>query len=161
MERDSDTRGRGMPRPRAHADFGAPEILGFRDNGVPEGQIVPDDIPEVGQREIQVPEPGILVPGVLRRHGGQEREEDRGIHPKSAEGGPDGRPADDRLRRRSVQRIASVRCRRWSVPRPRSAAAGDRGLKCPKLKNHRFDRWIVIFGIQNPTKPALMTFSRM
>ena len=44
----------------------------------------------------------ILVPGLLRGHGGQKREEDRGAHPKSAQGGPRGRPADDRLRGGSV-----------------------------------------------------------
>ena len=63
MEGDHDTRGRGLPRPRAHADFDPAQILGFRDNGIPQGQIVPDDLPEVGERETQVPEPRILVPG--------------------------------------------------------------------------------------------------
>lgn len=73
MEGDHDTRGRGLPRPRAHADFDPAQILGFRDNGIPQGQIVPDDLPEVGEREIQVPEPRILVPWVLRRHGWEKR----------------------------------------------------------------------------------------
>ena len=102
MEGNRHPRGGGVPRPRAHADFGAAQILGLRDHGVPQGKIVFDDIPEVGQREVQVPEPRILVPGLLRGHGGQKREEDRGAHPKSAQGGPRGRPADDRLRGGSV-----------------------------------------------------------
>ena len=97
MEGDNHPRGGGVPRPRAHADFGAAQILGFRDNGVPEGEIVFDDLPEVGQREVQVPEPRILVQGLLRGHGRQEREEDRGVHPKSAQGRSGGRSADDRL----------------------------------------------------------------
>lgn len=73
-----------MPRPRAHADFGAPEILCFGDSRVSEGQIVADDLPEMGQREIQIPKQGILVQGLLRGHRGQEHGEDSRIHPKSA-----------------------------------------------------------------------------
>lgn len=69
MEGDRDPRGRGLPGPRAHADFDPAQILGFRDHGIPQGQIVFDDLPKVGEREIQIPEPRILVPGVLRRHG--------------------------------------------------------------------------------------------
>ena len=118
MEGDHDTRGRGLPRPRAHADFDPAQILGFRDNGIPQGQIVPDDLPEVGERETQVPEPRILVPGVLRRHGWEKREEDRGTHPKSAQGRSGCRAAFDRLRRGPFQRVASNRCGRRPVPRP-------------------------------------------
>ena len=78
--------------------------------------IVFDDLPEVGQCEVQVTEPRILARGLLRGHGRQEREEDRGVHPKSAQGRSGGRSADDPLRRRPVQRVASDRCGRWSVP---------------------------------------------
>ena len=63
MEGGRHPRGRGLPRPRAHADFDPAQILGFRDNGIPQGQIVFDDLPKVGEREIQIPEPRILVPG--------------------------------------------------------------------------------------------------
>ena len=66
MEGDHNPRGRGLSRPRAHADFDSAQILGFRDNGISQGQVFPDDLPKVGKREIQIPEPGILVPGVLR-----------------------------------------------------------------------------------------------
>ena len=103
---------------RAHADFDPAQILGFRDNGIPQGQIVFDGLPKAGEREIQIPEPRILVPGVLRRHGWEKREEDRGIHSKSAQGRSGCRAAVDRLRRRPFQRVASNRCGRWSVPRP-------------------------------------------
>ena len=48
VEGNRHPRGRGLPRPRAHADFDPAQILGFRDNGMPQGQIVPDDLPEVG-----------------------------------------------------------------------------------------------------------------
>lgn len=48
VEGDSHTRGRGLPGPRAHAGFGTPEALGFRVRRVPEGKIVPDDLPEMG-----------------------------------------------------------------------------------------------------------------
>ena len=97
MEGDRHPRGRGLPRPRAHADFDPAQILGFRDNGVPQGQIVFDDLPKVGEREIQIPEPRILVPGVLRRHGWEKRQKDRGIHSKSAQGRSGCRAAFDRL----------------------------------------------------------------
>lgn len=50
-----------------------------------------------GEREIQIPEPRILVPGVLRRHGWEKREEDRGMHSKSAQGRSGCRAAVDRL----------------------------------------------------------------
>ena len=97
MEGDHHPRGGGVPGPRAHADFGAAQILGLRDPGLPEGEVLPDDLPEMGQREVQVPEPRILVQGVLRGHGRQEREEDRGVHPKSAQGRSGCRAAVDRL----------------------------------------------------------------
>ena len=71
-----------------------------------------------GERETQVPEPRILVPGVLRRHGWEKREEDRGTHPKSAQGRSGCSAAFDRLRRGPFQRVASNRCGRRSVPRP-------------------------------------------
>ena len=71
-----------------------------------------------GERETQVPEPRILVPGVLRRHGWEKHEEDRGIHSKSAQGRSSCRAAFDRLRRGPFQRVASNRCGRRPVPRP-------------------------------------------
>lgn len=66
MEGFNHPRGRSLSRPRAHADFDPSQILGFRDNGIPERQVVANDLPEVGQREVQVPEPRILVPRTLR-----------------------------------------------------------------------------------------------
>ena len=97
VEGNRHPRGRGLPRPRAHADFDPAQILGFRDHGIPQGEIVFDDLPKVGEREIQIPEPRILVPGVLRRHGWEKHEEDRGIHSKSAQGRSSCRAAFDRL----------------------------------------------------------------
>lgn len=66
MEGDNHPRGGSLSRPCAHADFGPSQILGFRDNGIPEGQVVANDIPEVVQRQVQVTEPRILVPWILR-----------------------------------------------------------------------------------------------
>ena len=115
VERDNHPRRGGVPRPRAHADFDTAQILCFGDSRIPQRQVLADDLPEMGQRQIQVPKQRILVQGVLRRHGRQKRRQDRRIHQEPAEGGPSRHPAVHRLRRQSVQRIASKSRERRSV----------------------------------------------
>ena len=111
MEGDNDPRSRGLPRPRAHAGVDPAEAVGFGICRLPQGEIVPDDLPEMGEHEVQIPKPRVLVPGVLRGHGGEEHGEDRRVHPTPARRRQVGRPADDRLRGGPVQRVALDRMR--------------------------------------------------
>jgi putative transposase len=96
-----------------------------------------------GEREVHIPEPRILVPRALRGHGRGERVQDRGAHPKSAEGGRGRRAAEHRLRGRPVHGSGTIR--QASVgpfPQPRHAAAGARGLKSPNMENHQLGWWV-------------------
>ena len=53
-------------------------------HGIFEGEEQPDDLRKIPRAEIQIQESGILVPGILRGHGGEECKEDRRVHPAPA-----------------------------------------------------------------------------
>ena len=54
-------------------------------------------ITEMGQRKVQVPEPRVLVPRILRRHRRKEHSQDSRVHPKSAQRRSGCRAAVDRI----------------------------------------------------------------
>ena len=80
-KRDQDHRSRGMSGPCPHADRDTAKDSVSSFMGYPERKKQPDALREVSGTEIQVPEPGILVPRVLRGHSREKCKEDTGVHP--------------------------------------------------------------------------------
>ena len=68
VERRGVDRGGNMPGPYPHAGEYPAQNERCGIHGVSERQEQPDDLPKVGQYEICVPQPRILVQGILRRH---------------------------------------------------------------------------------------------
>ena len=87
VEGGGDSRGRGMCGPHPHAIGDTAEVQCIECDGLSQGEEQPDDLREVGEHEIQVSEPGVLVPRVLCGHGREEHREDKGIYNEPAEGG--------------------------------------------------------------------------
>ena len=73
--------GRGsMPRPHTHSREGSAEDERFGVHGISQGKEQFDVLSEMGEYEICVPKPRILVPWILRRYGRQEYGKDKRIH---------------------------------------------------------------------------------
>ena len=66
MERSGDHRSRSMPRAYPYAIVDPAQDKCIRVYGVSERKEQPDDLPKMGQHEIQIQEPAILVQGLLR-----------------------------------------------------------------------------------------------
>ena len=94
LEGDQDHRSGGVPGPHPHADQDTAEDSGGEFHGVSEGEKQPDAVREVSGAEIQISEPGILMPWILRGHGREKCKEDTGIHPTSVRAGQSRRAAD-------------------------------------------------------------------
>ena len=84
MEESGDYRGRGVSGPYAYACGNPAQDKRIKLHGIFEGEEQPDDLRKIPRAEIQIQESGILVPGILRGHGGEECKEDRGVHPAPA-----------------------------------------------------------------------------
>ena len=95
LEKDKDSRSRGVPGPRAYAGRDTSEGGGVELHGVSKGEEQSDDLREVPGIAIQVQKPGILVSRVLRRYSGKECEEDRGVHSTSVGRGQSRRTTDN------------------------------------------------------------------
>ena len=80
VEKDKNSRGRSVPGPCAYALGDTAEILRFKFRGIPVREEQPNAVRTVSGAEVQIPEPGVLVPRVLCRHGREEHETDRGVH---------------------------------------------------------------------------------
>ena len=65
VEKDKNSRGRSVPGPCAYALGDTAEILRFKFRGIPEREEQPNAVRKVSGAEVQIPEPGVLVPRVL------------------------------------------------------------------------------------------------
>ena len=72
-----------MPRPYTPAGEHTAEIQRIGIHGISEGKKQSDDISEVGQHEICVPKPRILVQRLLCGHSGEEHGGDKELHIES------------------------------------------------------------------------------
>ena len=95
LERDQDYRSGGMRGPHPHADRDTAKDSSSKFYGVAERKKQPDAVREVPGAKIEIPEPGILVPWVLRRHGGQGCAKDTGVHQTSVGRGQSRGTTDD------------------------------------------------------------------
>ena len=95
LEEDKDSRSRSVPGPRTYAGRDTAEGSDIELHGIPKGKEQSDDLREVPRAAVQVPEPGILVLRILRRYGGKECKEDRGVHPSSIRRGQSRRTTDN------------------------------------------------------------------
>ena len=87
MERRGNHRRGGMSGPHTYAGKHTTKIQCIRIHGVLEREKQSDDIPEVGQHEICVPKPRILVQGILCGHSGEEHSGDKELHIESNQEG--------------------------------------------------------------------------
>ena len=87
MERCGVDRGRDMSRPYPHVGEYPAQNERCGVHGVPEREEQSDDLPKMGEHEICIPQPRILVQGILRRHGGEEYRCDQRVHRKPTETG--------------------------------------------------------------------------
>ena len=85
VERSRDHRMRDLSGPCAYTGGNTAEDQRIRIHGISERQEQHDDIPKIREHEICIPEPLILVQGILCRHGRQEHESDQGIHSEPVE----------------------------------------------------------------------------
>ena len=69
-----------MPRSYPYAGGDPAEDKRVWVYGIFEGKEQPDDLPKMGQYEIQIPEPAILVQGLLRRYGREKYKSNQGIY---------------------------------------------------------------------------------
>ena len=69
-----------MSGPHTYARRDTTQVLGVQFYGIPEREKQPDDIREAPGIEVKIPQQGVLVQRVLRRHSGQKCKENRGIH---------------------------------------------------------------------------------
>ena len=87
MERGRDNRRRSVPGSYSFTfkHTAEDECIGIY--GIPKREEQSYDIPEVREYEICIPKQRILVPRILRRHGGKKHGSNKGIHSKSIKGG--------------------------------------------------------------------------
>ena len=85
MKGRGDGRGRSMPGSYTYVSEYSAQNERFGIYGVSEWKKCLADFSEMGEHEIRVPKPRILVQGILRRYRGEEYEGDKGIHSGSAE----------------------------------------------------------------------------
>jgi len=78
------------------------EIQRVGGSGIFEREKQPADTRAAREFAVQVRESELLVPRVLRRHGGEERKTDCGVHPESTERGSSIGPDDNERIRRPV-----------------------------------------------------------
>ena len=86
MEGSQDREGRGVSRPCAYAGGDSTKTVGIKFHGILEGKEQYDAVRTVWGTEIQVSEPGILAPGILRGYGGQECKSHSVIHSEQTQG---------------------------------------------------------------------------
>ena len=84
LEKGEYHRSRSMPGSYPYAGRNSAEVCGVEFHGILEREKQPDDLRKIPRAEIQIQESGILVPGILRGHGGDECKEDRRVHPAPA-----------------------------------------------------------------------------
>ena len=84
MKESGNYRGRGVSGSCAYACGNPAQDKRIKLHGIFEGEEQPDDLRKIPRAEIQIQESGILVPGILRGHGGEECKEDRRVHPAPA-----------------------------------------------------------------------------
>ena len=94
LERDQDYRSGGMRGPHPHADRDTAKDSSSKFHGVGERKKQPDAVREVPGAKIEIPEPGILVPRVLRGHCRKKCKENTGVHPTTVRAGQSRRATD-------------------------------------------------------------------
>ena len=81
-----NNRGRSMSGPYTYArpDTAEYKRIGF--HGISEGEKFANDLRPARESKVQVRQPKILVPGILRRYGRKKRKKDRRIYTKPISG---------------------------------------------------------------------------
>ena len=87
MERGRDYRGRSMPGSYTYAGEHPAQNERFGFYGISQRQERTSDLPKVGEYEICIPKPRVLVQGILRRYRGEEHEGNKGIYRGSVKKG--------------------------------------------------------------------------
>ena len=80
VERSRNYRGRSMPGSYTYAGEHPAENERFGIYGIFEGEECVAHISEMGEYEVCIPKPRILVQGILRRYRGEEHESDKRVH---------------------------------------------------------------------------------
>ena len=70
MEEDKDSRSRSVSGSRTYAGGDTAKGIGIQLHGVLKREEQLNDLREVPGAQVQIPKPGVLVPWVLRGHGG-------------------------------------------------------------------------------------------
>ena len=85
MERGRNHRRGGMPGSHTYVGEYTTQNERFGIYGIFEREELLDDISKMGEHEVRIPKPRILVQRILRRYRGEEHESDKGVYRGSIE----------------------------------------------------------------------------